>query len=66
MHRSKRGAGTSAQVVAGGDGVGTAAVRGRVGRSRERNSRESETAGRFGGVDLRDAKHATRTGNLAR
>ena len=66
MHRSKHGAGTTAQVVTDGDGVDTAAVWGRVSRSWERNSRESETAGRSGSVDLRDAKHATRARNFAR
>lgn len=66
MHRSERGAGTSAEVAAAGDGDVAPAVQGRVDGPRERDPGEPEAAGRPRGDDLRGAEPATRAGDLAR
>lgn len=45
MHRSERGAGTSAEGVTTRDGDDTETVQGRVDRSRERDPGEPKAAG---------------------
>lgn len=65
MHRSERGAGTSAEGVTTRDGDDTETVQGRVDRSRERDPGEPKAAGRSGRDDLRGAESTTRAGDLA-
>lgn len=66
MRRSERGAGSSAEIAAVGDGGDSTTVRDRIDGPRKCDSREPEAARRLGGGDLRGAKHATRVGVLAR